>query len=756
MQGLKSGADINLRFEGANDLVCTGESAVRRRWKATGSDPQFRCIFPRGISSIPAGWYWFEIDIAGTSRKLMSPALYPDYGNGDSEYHALSLPFVGEGGAAGKGVVRFTHDVEHLRFDPSAAPGEFEIGVGSLRRLSRMEAAWRMLQFRLANAESRPQVITHAVSQLLGSGPSGLATWLYDGISPQRVSATAFDYSRWLRLYDRKESDAIPPLDGPPLSVIIPVYNTEERWLRKCIDSVLSQSYENWELCIADDASTAGHVRTVLEEYAGSDHRIKVTYRQENGHISASSNTAIASATGEWLVLLDHDDELHPAALAEVARAAIANPDWRLIYSDEDKIDDYGNRFDPYFKPDWNYDLLLGHNCVSHLGVYRRDLVMEVGTFRTGFEGSQDWDLALRCVERLQPSQIGHIPRVLYHWRAIEGSTALAPGEKSYAHRAGLKAIQSHLDRVGAPGAVEEIEGFAGSYRVRYRVPQPEPLVSLIVPTRNRGDLLQQCVDSVLEKTAYRNYEIVIVDNGSTETNALRYIEKASRSGTVRVIRHDAPFNYSEINNLAVKTCNGPLVGLLNNDVEVITEDWLSEMVSHALRPNVGAVGAMLYYPDDTIQHAGILLGCYGVGVNAYAGKPRGWPGQMLRARLIQNMSAVTAACLVVRREAYNEVGGFDETLAVAYNDVDFCLRLREKGYRNVWTPFAELYHHESATRGAEDTDEKRVRFQREVDIMKARWGNVLLFDPAYNPNLALRGENFSLADPPRHQSLST
>jgi GT2 family glycosyltransferase len=565
-------------------------------------------------------------------------------------------------------------------------------------------------------------------------------------------------YQTWLELYDPRTADALElarqEMAGlarqPRFSIILPVYNTSEQWLRKCIDSVRDQVYGNWELCIADDASPAPHVRKTLAELAGSDERIRVVYRASNGHISACSNSAIEISTGEWLVLLDHDDELHPLALLEVAKAINAHPEWRLIYSDEDKIDQQGRRFDPYMKPDFNYDLLLSHNCISHLGVYEAPLVRALGGFREGTEGSQDWDLALRCIERIEPNQVGHIPKVLYHWRAIEGSTALAPQEKNYAHVAGMRVIDEHLRRIGSSGHVEDIPGQRGNYRVRYGLPKPAPLVSIIIPTRDKVELLRACIESVLAKTTYSNYEILVVDNQSTEKATLDYFGTLKGDARVRVISYDEPFNYSSINNFAVGKAAGSVLCLLNNDITVISRDWLEEMVGHACRPGVGAVGAMLYYPNDTIQHAGVVVGAHGVAAHAYSGHARGHAGHMSRARLTQSLSAVTAACLVVRREAFEAVGGLDPALEVAFNDVDFCLRLGEQGYRTIWTPFAELYHHESASRGYEDSPDKMSRFNGEMIYMRQRWGRVIAHDPSYSLNHSTNDELFQLAFPPR------
>ncbi len=534
----------------------------------------------------------------------------------------------------------------------------------------------------------------------------------------------------------------------PVISIVVPVYQTPERWLRRCLDSVLAQVYPHWELCLADDASPAPHVRRVLEEYSRRDPRVRVVFRERNGHISEASNSALELASGEFIALLDHDDELRPHALLEMAKAINRNPDWQLIYSDEDKIDQRGRRFAPYFKPDWNHELLLAQNCICHLAVYAAGLVSQVGGFRVGLEGSQDWDLALRCVERLSPRQIGHVPRILYHWRAIAGSTAMGVDQKGYASHAGLRAVSEHLHRIGAEADIEINPH--GHLTVRRRMPGRAPRVSLVIPTRDKVELLRMSVGSILAKTEYPDFEIVVVDNQSTDPETLDYFRELEADPRVRVLEYDAPFNCSAINNHAVAHATGEVIGLVNNDIEVISHDWLQTLVAQAVRPEIGAVGAMLYYPDDTIQHAGVVLGIGGIAGHVYTGLPAGSPGQCGRALLAQEMSAVTAACLVIRKDVFKAVGGLDEQLSVAFNDIDFCLRVRASGYRNIWTPYARLYHHESASRGYEDTPEKVRRFDREVAFMRDRWGDTLLRDPSYNPNLTLDGACFGPAFPPR------
>lgn len=564
------------------------------------------------------------------------------------------------------------------------------------------------------------------------------------------------DYALWVKYYDTIDASARARLmeemghskSGPLISIIMPVYNPPLDLLREAIDSVKTQLYPNWQLCIADDASTNPEVLAYLKSLSIADPRIDVVFRQENGHISRASNSALDIAKGQYVALMDNDDLLPEHALFWVARTVLENPGVGLIYSDEDKIDTQGQRSSPYFKSDWNEYLFRSQNMVCHLGVYRRDLVNEVGQFRVGFEGAQDYDLALRCIEKLSRDEIVHIPRVLYHWRMHSGSTAMAGDEKPYAALAGVKALDEHLQRKGNIGTTELLP--MGMYRVHYQLPDVLPMVSLIIPTRNAHALVKQCIDSIKQLTSYPNYEIILVDNGSDEPESIKYFEEINQEENIVVLRDDSPFNYSALNNKAVKIARGELVGLINNDIEVISKNWLGEMVSIALQPNVGAVGARLWYPDDRLQHGGVVVGIGGVAGHSHKYLPKGDYGYFCRAALTQEFSAVTAACLIIRKSIFEQVSGLDETnLKVAFNDVDFCLRVQEAGYINVWTPYSEMYHHESATRGTEDTPEKKERFETEVMYMKSRWPDIQN-DYAYNPNLTLDHEDFGLAWPPR------
>jgi O-antigen biosynthesis protein len=577
-------------------------------------------------------------------------------------------------------------------------------------------------------------------------------------LSPIHNAIDGFGYRRWAKRYDRLSDEDLREIDEasgrltyrPLISVLMPVYNTDQRWLKAAIQSVRNQLYPNWELCIADDASTDVKVGRILRELQASDPRIKVVFRDVNGHISAASNSALQLATGAFIALVDHDDVLPTHALLAVVHELNRHPDADIVYSDEDRIDASDRRFDPYFKPDFNVELFRGQNFVSHLGVYRTDLVRRVGGFREGFEGSQDYDLAWRVVERSDTRRIRHIPHVLYHWRAIAGSAARGTREKTYAHTTARRAVEEHLARTGVRGTCEPAIHASYHQRVRYALPQPPPHVTIIIPTRDRVDLLSRCVGSVTGRSTYPDYDIVIVDNGSAEPGTCAYFDQLRADARMSVVRIDEPFNFSRLNNRAAAGAHGEVLCFLNNDTEVISADWLEEMVGLACQAGVGAVGAMLYYPNNRIQHAGVILGIGGVASHAHKMLDRAAGGDHARAALTQAMSAVTAACLVIRKDVFTDAGGFDETLAIAFNDVDLCLRLGARGLKNVWTPFAELYHHESISRG-DDTTANRPGFQEESRLMYERWGERLQSDPYFNPNLSLERTDFALSYPPRH-----
>ncbi|MFL6537450.1 MAG: glycosyltransferase [Chthoniobacterales bacterium] len=566
------------------------------------------------------------------------------------------------------------------------------------------------------------------------------------------------NYPAWIRQYDTISRAArkwicrdIERFSAfPTFSILMPVYNPDIRFLRRAIESVRAQLYPKWQLCLVDDASTDARVWREIAHRAKRDPRIISRRHDSNQHISATSNDALALATGEFVALLDQDDELAESALYFAARELHRDPHLHLIYTDEDKLDAHGRRFEPHFKPSWNPDLFTSQNYISHLTFYATELVRSVGGFRAGLEGAQDYDLTWRCVEKIPEREIRHIPHVLYHWRASAESAAGSAQAKPYAINAAARAVQEHFDRSGVAATVEPAREIY--HRARYSLPSNPPLVSIIIPTRDRRELLQRAVESIFARTDYSRLELLVVDNESRETETLEYLATLRElpAVDVRVLQSGGEFNFSKLNNLGVSQARGDVIALVNNDIEVTNAGWLSEMVSHALRPEIGAVGARLRYPNGTIQHAGVILGAGGIGNHAHIGI-RDESGYFSRAHLIQNFSAVTAACMVLRKSVYEQVGGLDETnLAVAFNDVDLCLRIIEAGYRIVYTPYAELIHYESSSRGFEDTHEKRARFLAENEFMHAKWREKIENDPAYNPNLSLGARLFALASPPR------
>jgi GT2 family glycosyltransferase len=579
-------------------------------------------------------------------------------------------------------------------------------------------------------------------------------------VGPQAQTDAA--YRAWIQAYDTLsdgDRDAIRAhidrfAERPLISVVMTAYRSDEFLLHEAVASVRSQLYPHWELCIADDASPGDATWNALTALATDEPRIKLVRRETNGGIAAATNSALALATGEFVAFLDHDDLLAERALYEVAAELDLHPDADLIFSDEDKIDERGVRSQPHHKTDWNAELMLGVNHVNHLTVVRRSLLSDLGGVREGFDGAQDHDLVLRAAERATPARIRHIPWVLYHWRwqGKQGSFSRARADECAS--AAARAVQEHLGRTGQAATVEVTPGAQRWLRIRRAVPAPKPLVSVIVPTRDRTDLLLRCAQGVLTGTDYAPLELLIVDNGSVEPRTLELFDYLTTDPIVRILPAPGPFNFSGLNNLAAAQAKGEVLVLLNNDISMIGPDWLDEMVAQALRPNVGAVGAKLYYPDKTLQHAGVVLGVgdvpQRVAGHLYAGAGSNHPGYQGHLVLPRNVSAVTAACLAIRKDVYDSVGGMDaENLAVAFNDVDLCLKVRAAGYDIVWTPHAELFHHESASRGSDLAPEAAARFQREVQVMRDRWGPVLDADPFYGPVFDKRYANYRLGTPP-------
>ena len=583
----------------------------------------------------------------------------------------------------------------------------------------------------------------------------GVGKWLLkgrlarNGPTPEQrhmiVSTPPDEYKRWIAAHEptggeldlqrKKQFDRTPVF-----SIVVPVFNPPAEYLNAMLASVVAQTYRHWQLCIAD-ASTAPHVRPILDKFAAAEPRAAVKYLDSNLGIAGNSNAAVALATGEFVCLLDHDDTLAPFALHELADAVHMNPDADFLYSDEDKLDPSGLRVDPYFKPDWSPETLLSRNYICHLTCVRRDLLTRLGGFRTGFDGAQDYDLVLRATE--QAKRIVHIPQILYHWRIHPQSTAGVQTSKMYAYDSGRKAVGEHLQRMGVDATVHD-GSILGTYHVVYHL-RTQPLVSVVIPNKDHADVLARCVES-LAKASYANYELLVVENGSTDPKTHALYAELRKQPHVRILEWTKPFNYAAVNNFAAAEARGELLLFLNNDIESIGPDWLEQLVKIAVQPGVGAVGAKLLYADDTIQHAGIVVGMGGVAGHAHLNYPRTAPGHGQRLLFTQNVAAVTGACLLMPTAVFRAIDGFDEGFVLAFNDVDICLKVLKAGSRVVWTPDALLYHLESKTRGYEDTPEKQARFKRECDLFHSKWGDFLKAgDPYYSPHFRLDRHDYAL-----------
>lgn len=561
-----------------------------------------------------------------------------------------------------------------------------------------------------------------------------------------------YDYGEWYELTKPSEEELERQRNThfdyePRLSIVIPVYKTPERYLQEMLDSIVSQTYSKWEVCIADGSPRGESRERLIKRYADRDTRFKYVILGENKGISGNTNAAMDMAQGDFLVLADHDDTLTPDALFECVKAMNEDPLYDVIYSDEDKLDMDGQAlFDPHFKPDFNPDLLTSVNYICHLFVVNRNLVEVIGGFRQEFDGAQDYDFIFRCTE--QARKVHHIPKVLYHWRCHMNSTASNPESKMYAFEAGARAIKAHYDRMGI--AVDSVEKGVdyGIYHTRFHLDE-EPLVSVIIPNKDHRADLDLCLTSLLDKGTYRNLEVIVVENNSTEPETFDYYEELQeKRKNVRVVTWKREFNFSAINNYGVTFAHGEYLLFLNNDVEVIEPDVIREMLGYARRDDVGIVGARLLYQDDTIQHAGVVIGFGGIAGHTFIGLHQAENSYFHRAMCAQDYSAVTAACMMSKRSLFDQVGGFREELAVAFNDIDYCLKIRSLGKKVVYNPYALLYHYESKSRGLEDTPEKVERFNREVARFIGYWPEIVINgDPYYNPNLTLRKSNFALRD---------
>lgn len=673
------------------------------------------------------GWYMVEVDYAVKSKLIKSELLVSD----KKGQYSLALPcFKGK-------------KVKRICYFSSSSNVQIRVDNGSNRIFSK-------------NAKVKFVKLTEkfALSRMLnkfelrGYRPNNItvASELYEHYSDVFLELPrANSYKNWMRNIEPFIWSPIldVSLQDIKISILVPVYNTPVIFLSECIKSVLNQTYRNWELIIVDDCSTSLETIEFLNNLEIMDDRIKVVFRDKNGHISLATNTAIENASGDYLLFLDHDDTLSSNALNEVVFNVNGNRDAALIYSDEDKITSEGERYEPHFKPGFSPETLISQNYICHLMVVKKELVLSIHGLRATYEGSQDYDLLLRMLPYLNNENVIHIPKILYHWRSIEGSTASNPNEKSYSWDAGVNALQNYLD--------SNLKGFNASkglmpntYKLSMDLGE-QPFVTVIIPTRNRLDLIKVCLDTLLSITAYQNFEVIILDNDSDDLSTIEYLKQVSQVDKVKVIHAPGDFNFSKINNIGAKYASGELLCLLNNDIEIFDGNWMAEMVVQTLRPDVGCVGAKLLYPDDTVQHGGVILGLGGVAGHSHLGFGSNEPGYFDRLAIVHNTSAVTAACLMIKKSIFDEVNGLDEALPIAFNDIDFCLRVSELGYRNIWTPYSVLYHHESASRGYEETPEKIIRFSNESEFMKNRWGSSLSEDPFYNFNFDLNSHSYQL-----------
>lgn len=609
--------------------------------------------------------------------------------------------------------------------------------------MSKKPSAGGKIQWTKMFRKLSPYTIRKGFRYMKHYGPKEFWIRLHERFEPEEVP-----YGLWYRAYipteETLETQRKQKFDYSPLiSIAVPAYQTPVEFLRQMIESLIVQTYSNWELCIVNASPDNEEMQKVLAEYSAGDSRVRFCNLKENLGIAENTNRAFAMTKGEFVGLLDHDDLLAPNALYEIVKILQDHPQADALYTDEDKVTtELDEHFQPHLKPDFNLDLLRSNNYICHFFVVRKSIVEKAGGFRKEFDGAQDYDFIFRCTENA--GEVLHVPEILYHWRTHKASTADNPASKMYAFEAGKRAIEAHLERTGTKGEVSHTQDL-GFYRVKYPV-QGKPLVSVIIPNKDEKETLQTCLEMLEKNTGYQNFEIIIVENNSTTDEIFRYYKELSGNRKIHLLRWGKEFNYSAINNFAVAHAKGEYLLFLNNDVKSINPDWLEEMLGVCQRPEVGGVGAKLIYPDNTIQHAGCVIGMGGIAGHMFVDMPADRTGYLHKASLLQDMSAVTAACLLMKKEVFEQAGGFTEELAVAFNDVDLCLKVRKNGYLIVYDPYAKLYHMESKTRGAEDSKEKVRRFQTEIEYMRCHWIDILKNgDPCYNKNLSLTKWNYSL-----------
>ena len=620
--------------------------------------------------------------------------------------------------------------------------------------MSKKQSAGGKIQWSKMLKKLSPYTIQKGFRYLKHYGPKEFWIRLHERFEPEEVP-----YGPWYAAYvpdeealekQRKHKFNYAPL----ISIAVPAYQTPVEFLKQMIESLISQTYTGWELCIANASPDNEEMQRVLADYSAKDVRVRFCSLKENLGIAENTNRAFAMAKGEFMGLLDHDDLLAPNALYEIVNTLQDHPQADALYTDEDKVTtDLDEHFQPHLKPDFNLDLLRSNNYICHFFVVRKSIVEKAGGFRKEFDGAQDYDFIFRCTENAR--EVLHVPEILYHWRTHKASTADNPASKMYAFEAGKRAIEDHLERTGTKGTVSHTQDL-GFYRVKYPV-QGEPLVSVIIPNKDEKETLQTCLESLKKNTSYQNFEIIIIENNSTTGEIFKYYKELSRDQQIHLLRWGKEFNYSAINNFGVAHARGEYLLFLNNDVKSIEPDWMEEMLGVCQRPEVGGVGAKLIYPDNTIQHAGCVIGMGGIAGHMFVDMPADRTGYLHKASLLQDMSAVTAACLMMKKEVFEQAGGFTEELAVAFNDVDLCLKVRKNNHLIVYDPYAKLYHMESKTRGAEDSKEKVRRFQTEIEYMRCHWMDILKNgDPYYNKNLSLTKWNYSLKPIPGMETAET
>ncbi|MHB8843713.1 MAG: glycosyltransferase family 2 protein [Nitrospirota bacterium] len=723
-------------------------------WYSSGDAPVFGLTPQHG--RYPTGWVHMTSIVKRTGADLTARLLV-DSGTERVEWATIAIPVTLKGKI--NHVFKLPRQVRGLRWSPMQSGGEIVQDPVVITEISRLEriirmASWVALDLwkmkKASQAKHHGLSVTRLLFDLQGA---------YDASAEMRINLLRPNsYESFIQRYDTvRTADENAMLEHindmrtrPRISVILPNCNAPQWLVVRAIESLRKQLYPYWQLLIPIDTTIQPAVHQVLVSYEQADARIKLIYRSRETRLLSACNSALAAASGDYIALLDNRDLLAVNALYQVAVEINKHPEADLVYSDEDKIDESGRRHDPYFKCDWNPDLFYSSNYIGKLSVYRKSIADKLDGFRDGFGDDLLYDLALRFIQHIPAAHIHHVPFVLYHCGVFKDSSNVDVATEGCKSSNSIPALQHHFRDL--PGVEVEQGAIPGSYRVKYPLPGNPPKVSLLIPTRDGREMLRKCIDSIRSKTSYPNWEIIVLNNRSRDQQTWDYFNELAMDPRIRVLNCNFPFNYSAINNVGARSASGDILALLNNDVEVINSDWLREMVSHAIRPEIGAVGAKLLYPDGTVQHAGVVVGLGGLAGHVSRLIPGDHPGYAGRAVLVQNYSALTAACLVVRRQLFETVGGLDENnLPVAYNDIDLCLKLQAAGYRNVWTPYAKLYHHESYSRGSDHDDPvKRSRLNAEMKYMLRRWHTATVEDPCYSPNLTIHKEDYSIATIPR------